>query len=187
MRDDRNKWPSPVLNDATRGDATRGEPTSAETETVSGLNITLSRIKLQRQVWVSGTSALQRFKCHSWPSITPGFKQAQAYSVCLRRDRVLLVNGTLMKDGWDAQLDLAITEVSDSYYVFKLVGENSLAVLRRGTEISLTTPSASAMRKLFGYDVVLYRTAEIEFCLHIDRANAESFWAHLVESIDNLA
>jgi len=60
--------------------------------------------------------------------------------------------------------------------------KSSLELLKRGAEISLDEPSQSAVRFLFGYEVIIYRTSSTDFRLHIDHTYADALWSHFQQS-----
>ena len=88
-----------------------------------------------------------------WPDVATG----EAYRITLRRDRVVDVGGEAPEEGWNAERGEATSDITDGWSVFDLSGPRAFDILKRGTEISLDTLSASVARRLFGLDVWLYR------------------------------
>jgi len=155
MRDDRDKW---AASQFASLDADDSPPLKAE-------GIRVQACLLRAQTCVSGVSVLSAFPATGWPDIV---NAVQGYAVCLRRDRVLLVNNNdLPKDGWHGTQSIAV----------------SCLLLQRGTEVSLQEPSKSAVRLLFGYEVVLYRIEDLTFRIHVDRAHADALWAHFETTV----
>jgi len=138
-------------------------------------------VQLDQQVLVSSSTALKQYPTIGWPDIAQDDS-----AVALRRDRVLLVNSSATTQGWDDQLNNAVTDMNDGYQVFDISGRDAMALLQRGTEISLQLPSRSAVRFLFGYEVVLYRIQECVFRIHIERSYADALWAHFIATRDAL-
>jgi len=109
--------------------------------------------------------------------------QGKKYSVCLRRDRVLLINHGELHDGWQTETGLAVSQVNDAYVVFELTGPKVMLLIQRGAEMFLHEPSKSATRFIFGYEVILYRIDDWVFRLHVDRAHADALWAHFAATV----
>lgn len=88
MRDDRHRW----------------TPQSAHFDPIMIGAVTLQEIKLNRQIMVSGPAVRDTFgPATGWPAVVSG----DSYTLSLRRDRVLIVNGPAMAAGWDAAQDQA--------------------------------------------------------------------------------
>ncbi|HHB81235.1 MAG TPA: hypothetical protein ENK83_05755, partial [Aliiroseovarius sp.] len=107
MRDDSGRW------------------TMVDTSAVAlnGPGIALRPVHLARQMLVSGVGAPRHFQADlgaavGWPEPAKG----AGYVVSLRRDRVLLVNGPALVDGWDTGAGLAVSDMSGAYAVFDLEG-----------------------------------------------------------------
>ena len=157
MRDDSRKWTSPesVPAPLDLGGAT--------------LRVAI----LQRQTLISGISVRVNspLPLIGWPDVAKG----EAYRITLRRDRIVEVGGTARPEGWNAERAEAASDITDGWGVLDLEGPRALDILKRGTEISLSEPSASVVRKLWGLDVWLYRfETEDRFRLHIARAMEEA-------------
>ena len=162
MRDDRHKWtPSGTFHDGfSIGD------------------IVLSPVSLDRQVLMSGPQVLTQTDVPlvEWPEVCDD----GSYALVLRRDRVLMVNGPETAEGWDDARSLAISDASDLYSVLELSGPGAVDVLKRGTEISLSHPSRSVVRRFFGLEVMLYRHGgDNTFRLHVARAHADALIGYL--------
>lgn len=165
MRDDRTKWPP--------------AGTSAGMLQLNGCR--LSPVHPKRQTLVSGAGLSSRFDGPflGWPDIA----DTDTYVLSLRRDRILIVNGPAQQDGWDSARNLAISDFTDGYAVFDLQGPAAFAVLRRGTEITLETPSRSVARLLFGLGVLVYRFGQEDgFRLHVARAHRDALLRRLQSS-----
>jgi len=157
MRDDRNRW----------------TPSGKHDLPIHLPGVSVSSVDVVRQTLISGPRVLQQIK-HTligWPDIA----EQRSYAITLRRDRVLLINEASEPDGWNPDLNQAISDVSDAYSVFELQGDESLSLLNRGTELSLKIPSRSAARRLFGLDVILYRFTDANrYRLHVQSAQADA-------------
>jgi len=163
MRDDSGKWDAPLP--------------SGYAHDANGM--TLAAVTLARQVLISGPDVLTQTKqpIAGWPDIVT----ADSYALSVRRDRVLLVNGPTVSEGWHDDIGQAVSDASDAYAVFDVSGERSLEVLKRGAELNLDVPSRSVARLLFGLGVFLYRyETENSFRIHVASAHAEA----LVKSLE---
>ena len=170
-----------------RNDSHKWSPAQAITsfvDTPIDLNVAvITPIELARQTLISGANVLSQINAPliGWPDIT----STESYALCLRRDRVLIVDEVSTNDsnrdtGWDDASQQALSDVSDSYAVFDLSGPQALELLQRGAEISLQTQSRSVMRLLFGLDTMIYRVASTDrFRIHIAWARQQSLIEHL--------
>lgn len=158
MRDDTKKWDAPL----------------ALTTLEMSDGLTIRPVKLARQTLLSGVDVLGRTQhpISAWPGVVT----AQTYALSLRRDRVLLVNGPALADGWHEDTAQAVSDVSDCYYVFDIRGDRAFSVLKRGAELRLDVPTKSVARLLFGLGVFLYRfDATDTFRVHVSHGQAETF------------
>ena len=147
MRDDSHRWDASISADM-----------SADMSIVKD-GLSIAAVALNRQTLISGPAVLTQVEDQvvEWP----GVAASAAYTLCLRRDRVLVVNGPDVADGWDVEEQLAISDVSDAY-------------------LSLTVPSRSVARMLFGLGVLLYRVgAKNRFRIHVASAQADALWKSL--------
>ena len=111
----------------------------------------------------------------------PGPAMAETYALRLRRDRILVVNGPELADGWHAQEGLAVSDMTDGYAVLEMSGTDAMSILRRGTEIALNEPSASAARGFAGYSTLIYSCgAQNRYRVHVPRGDLEGLWALLL-------
>jgi|TARA_R110002072_G_scaffold19100_32_gene71242 sarcosine oxidase gamma subunit len=166
MRDDSHRWDASISADM-----------SADMSIVKD-GLSIAAVALNRQTLISGPAVLTQVEDQvvEWP----GVAASAAYTLCLRRDRVLVVNGPDVADGWDVEEQLAISDVSDAYRAFDLEGPHAMEVLNRGAELSLTVPSRSVARMLFGLGVLLYRVgAKNRFRIHVASAQADALWKSL--------
>ncbi|TDK50560.1 hypothetical protein [Antarcticimicrobium luteum] len=158
MRDDSRKWDAPP----------------DDSQPLTGMGMTVARVWPTRQLLISAPDVLARMPGAGWPDVVTG----APYTLCLRRDRVLEVDGPAREEGWDGVQ--AVTDVSDAYAVFRIEGPQALALCRRGTEVSLARPSRSVARQMFGLSAFLYPWENEErFCLHVPRAHAQALWQML--------
>ena len=153
MRDDRTKWDrlsSDIAVELARGTTLRR---------VNGLQLTM----------ISGPSVLSSFDVFDvslvgWPEVA----SEDRYAVTMRRDRVLLVGACDLEDGWHADRNLAVSDISHGYAVFELSGEATIGLLKQGTEIDLDRPSKSVVRLAFGLGLHIYRYGnESTFRIHV--------------------
>ncbi len=166
MRDDSKRWDAPTAN---------GSAEMAE-------GVTLAPVQLTRQTLISGADTLARMqpKLAAWPDIVTD----QSYALCLRRDRIMLVNGPVAEEGWHEDTSQAISDMSDAYAVFEISGRDAFATLKRGAELRLDVPSVSVARMLFGLDVFLYRFGdEDRFRIHVSQSQAEPLLKSLKASV----
>ncbi len=157
MRDDRMKW----------------APAGRELATFEGDGFRFQCVTMQSQALVSASDILTRMPdALGWPDVICG----QSYVLSLRRDRVLVVNGPFVQDGWDSELSQAVSDVTDALTVFEISGPNTLALMRRGAEISFEAPSRSASRLLFGFGVFAYRYESHDTVrVHVNHAHSDAF------------
>lgn len=157
MRDDSNKWDAP---DALMG-----------THIQSG--VTLVPVSLTRQTLISGPRVQSQT---DWPIVGwPDIATTPTYALSLRRDRVLLVDGPDMAEGWHEDTQRAISDARDAYTVFDISGDRAIEVLQRGAEVRLDMESKSVARLLFGFGVFLYRVnSEDRFRIHAPSRQAGS-------------
>lgn len=151
MRDDRHIWPA--LEDTTQ-------------EIKVGA-LKLQRTKLKRQTLISGSHIRKTIagSLIGWPHVASG----PTYNVGLRRDQILVINGPEIPLGWDDEHNRAVSDMTDGYATFDLEGAGGMDVLRRGGEISESLASLSALRKLFGMNVIVYQCETAgHYRLHIE-------------------
>ena len=164
MRNDNEKW-DPALGQ------TRSK------HSVAGFEMNLVRLK--RQTLISGAypNALKLVDVDSaigWPDKASG----ESYALRLRRDRILMVNGPELVDGWHHGEGLAVSDMTDGYAVIEIKGDRAMEVLKRGTEIVLGEPSASVARGYGGYTTLIYAYETNDRSrLHVARGFREGLWA----------
>lgn len=108
-----------------------------------------------------------------WPDKVAG----GSYALRLRRDRVLVVNGPALADGWHDAEGLAVSDMTDGYAVIEIGGAHAMGVLMRGTEISPDEPSASVVRGYAGYGTLIYAgETEGRFRIHVARSFLDGLW-----------
>lgn len=144
-------------------------------------SVTLAQLEPARQTLVSGPyqAALALAElggATGWAEPAQG----ETYALRLRRDRILVVNGAELADGWHDAAGLAVSDMTAGYSVFEITGNGAFDVLRRGTEISLETPSASVARAFYGYPVLVYAVvAQNAYRIHTPRGHGHNLWALL--------
>jgi hypothetical protein len=120
----------------------------------SANGVAIRPVTLQRQTMISGPDVLRQIDA---PIVRwPGPVEAACYSLSLRTDRVLVVNGRETTEGWHEGTSQAVSDMTDAFAVFDISGERALELLSRGGELRPDTPSQSVARLLFGLDVFLY-------------------------------
>ncbi|MCI5076879.1 hypothetical protein [Oricola sp.] len=153
---------------------------------LSGL--TIRQIRPKRMTVISGPFASIRKstgidRAIGWPEAPDG----EPYLLRLRRDRVLMVNGPDLADGWNAELGLAISDMTCGYAVFEIKGADAMAFLRRGAGISLRTSSASVNRLFHGLAAMIYSwNDQNHFRVHVASPMQDAFWM-LARNLANAA
>jgi len=164
MRDDSGKWPMALGTDRPPFETS---------------GVRLSIVRPDRQTMLSGpitTCLKQAGLCEAmgWPEVS---ETKGSYALRLRRDRLLVVNGAPMTQGW--YNGVATSDVSDGYGVVEVDGRDAFAVLQRGTEISRAVPSGSVARQFSGFGVFLYACGASRFRLHVARGHLDALCAML--------
>ncbi|MEM7732566.1 MAG: hypothetical protein AAF280_07250 [Pseudomonadota bacterium] len=168
-----------------RDDSQRWGPPRDRAREVTAPGITIRSFDIARLTLISGPAALSatQLALVDWPGVTEG----DSYAISLRRDRVLEVNGPARPDGWDANQNLAISDVTDAYTHVEITGPATLSLLNRGTELDPDTPSRSAARLLFGLGVFLYRHSNSDtYRIHAGSAQDEALWHALKDAAKHL-
>ena len=161
MRNDNLRWAVPVEHKVLE---------------LSGL--TIRQIKPERMTVISGpfraiTKATGIDRTFGWPEVLDG----DTYMLRLRRDRVLVVDGPDLADGWNAELGLAISDMTGGYAVFEIEGAEALAFLRRGASVDVRTPSPSVNRLFHGLAAMIYTWRDqSRFRIHVASHMQEAFW-----------
>ena len=162
----------------------RASPLGDIRDSIAGDGAHLSLIHLHRQTLLSGPidgclALAQQAQAHSWPEIASG----DSYAIRLRRDRIIVLNGPILADGWHDDFSVAVSDMTGGYVVFELSGPRVLEVLKTGTELDINLASGSAMRRFHRHEVFLYRWQEDgRFRLHIQRGYLDSMW-HLLAGL----
>ena len=141
-------------------------------------SVRLSIFKPIRQTLLSGPvekclALVDVDDAYGWPDPVPD----GPYALRLRRDRILMVNGPELEDGW--QGGVAVSDVTDGYAVIAVDGPDAFALLQRGTEISAMVTSASVSRMFAGFGVFLSAAGEKQFRLHVARGHLEALGSGL--------
>lgn len=167
-----------------RDDTKNWAPRVERHETIEHDGLSLRMVSVERQVLMSSTRI--ETICESligWPEVMT----AESYSIRLRRDRVLEINGPEKVDGWDAKSECAISDVTDAYTVFEVSGSRALNLLKRGAAVDLDVPSKSAIRLVFGRDTILYRYGSANtYRLHITSPFADALWLNMANAAKNM-
>ena len=162
MRDDRARWPAPVADDKLL------DLDGALLQPVHGLTQTLiSGAELRTQ---TGLPLI------AWPDRPT----TDSYAISLRRDRILCIGNPPFDEGWHPDKALAVSDMSDGYTVFDLVGDGALDLLNRGGAVSRTETSASVVRMLFRLEVFLYCDPSAKgFRIHVSSAHDSTLISNL--------
>ena len=165
MRDDRSKW----------------LPAQEPLAPLNADNVTVRVVNLGNQYVVSGLSIAQDSgRGAGWPDLVAD----ASYELRLRYDQILSVGGENRDTGWDANNQIAVSDMSDGYRVFTVAGARAFACLCQGAELDLALHSRSVIRRLWDYDVLLYRHGtETDFRLHIERHSAEGLYRILASEL----
>ena len=120
MRDDRDKW-APALG--------------AERPPIENDHLRLSVVKIERQTLISGPYEKCLDICKlphatGWPQIATG----NNYAIRLRRDRILVVDGPSLEDGWHDDAGVSVSDMSSAYILVEIKGEDALDLLNRGVD-----------------------------------------------------
>ncbi|MCP4070967.1 MAG: hypothetical protein GY742_04400 [Hyphomicrobiales bacterium] len=153
---------------------------------INGLQISV--IRPWRQTLISGpiSKSLElgyQKRAVGWPEIAKG----KNYAIRMRRDRIMLINGPAIEDGWHKDKGLAVSDMSDACAVIQLEGVLADSVLKRGTELDIGIPSGSVVRVFHGFETFIYRWQSKDiFRLHIQFGYLESIWL-LLQNFSNQA
>ncbi len=164
MRDDRNSWP------AAKG---------LSRQDLEGENVIARPVSIDRQTVLSGPyDTMMRFAGLSDAAVgSTDIARGGHYAIRQRRDRILVVGGDELGEGWSEQHGIAVTDMTAAYAVIDLDGPNAERVISTGTEYSLSHPSPSAARIWHGLSCLLYRYEKDDgFRLHVRSAQAEAAW-----------
>ena len=124
-----------------------------------------------------------QMRAWGWPDPVPDGPVA----LRLRRDRILMLGGPRLEDGWNADSGLAISRMDGAWLGLTIGGRRAFDLIRRGTEISLAQPSASVTRLFCGVEIALWRSAEEEFRLLVPAPQAAFLWQFLSLCAEDLA
>ncbi|WP_170574613.1 hypothetical protein [Ruegeria atlantica] len=164
MRDDSKKW-APSY------------PENAQGVT----DLTIEPAPIERLTFVSGPrdAALEISQCgcaYSWPEAATDARHA----LSLRRDRILVVNGPEIEDGWHDAQALAVSDATHALTGFDLWGSDVIGVLNRISEIDPSRPSRSCEVMFGGIPVILYKIAGSgRFRLFVAPANVAGLIGYL--------
>ncbi|WP_299029402.1 hypothetical protein [uncultured Sulfitobacter sp.] len=155
---------------------------------VTASGITIQSRAIARQTVISGAGVLRAFEKSCGPAIGwPDVAQGASYAVALRRDRVLLVNGPALQEGWDDTTGHAVSDMTGGYAVIELSGVGVQDVLKRGAEINPDLPSRSAARRFGELGVILYHFENANCVrLHVNVAQQQAAWLMLQTYADQM-
>ncbi len=130
-----------------------------------------------RQTEISGDLAKARSD-HKLPIPTcgAGTKTSATYALAMRRDRMLVVNGPMLQDGWHDS-GYAVSDMSSAHVAFEFEGSATMDLLSRGTDIDFNNKSAGVARRFRGFDILLYQAnCGVSVRLHIGHGHADTFY-----------
>lgn len=166
MRDDSAKW-TPVMG--------------VDREPIIRKGLKIEVFCPERQTLISGPrgKALKLAgldKAVGWPEPA----RSDTYALSQRRDRILVVNGPGLADGWDSDHGLAISDMTDGYAACTLSGQTAMSILKRGTEIDKRIASASVARAFAGFPVLVYAVENPQsFRMHVPPGLFDALWSVL--------
>lgn len=175
MRDDKHKWPAALGSDRPA---------------LSRRHVNAEIINIHRQTVLSGNVADCLKLCGLANAVGGGTDVAsgEGYALRQRRDRIVLVNGDTLADGWHADANVAVSDMSAAYAVVSLSGQGAENVISTGTEFYPEMVSPSVSRIWHGFGVLLYRfESPNSYRLHIRTAQLEALWEMLVRQISGLS
>ncbi|MDO6731878.1 hypothetical protein Q4577_17735 [Marinovum sp. 2_MG-2023] len=174
MRDDRNRWP-PLQGDGRAP--------------LFGQGVQAQVIKLQQQTVISGAfnDCLSACGLDTAAGSGPDIATGDTYAVRQRRDRIVVVNGPALTDGWNDKHNVAVSDMTAAYCVISLLGPNAERVIATGTEFDSNLPSPSVSRLWHGFGILLYQHEKPNnYRIHIRSAHLESLWEMLARQISAL-
>ncbi|WP_282095100.1 hypothetical protein [Epibacterium ulvae] len=174
MRDDRSKWPA-VLG--------------RERPSLSGVGIEVHMLDVGRQTVISGALNNCLSICGADIATKGGTEIASDdfYAVRQRRDRILVVNGPALPDGWHVSESVAVSDMSSAYAVLSISGPNAERLIATGTEFVGNMPSPSVSRLWHGFGVLLYRHNQLQtYRMHVRAALVDAVWEMLDRQIVTL-
>ena len=171
MRDDRHRWPA----DQGMGRAVLQ---------ARDLTAKVERPLLQTMISGDFDSAMALVGL-AGPAVGSGdIATGEAYAIRQRRDRILVVGGPALDEGWHDVSGLAVSDMSCAYAVISLQGPDAQTLLQTGTEYTLTSASPSAARLWHGFTCLVYRyDHEENFRLHVRSAHLEALWDMMVRQV----
>ena len=175
MRDDRHKWPTAL--GVERPDLVQNQ-------------ITLRVVPVRRQTVVSGDIADCLAKSGCKAAVGGGLDIAWGETYCLRqrRDRILVVNGPDLDDGWHSDQNVAVSDMTAAYAIIEIVGAKAEQLIATGTEFIANRPSASTSMLWHGFGVLLYRHGgEHQFRMHVRSPLLDPVWEMLERQIGILS
>ena len=167
MRDDRKKWP-PLQGD--------------ERAPLAGTGVQAQVIKLERQTVISGAfkDCLAICGLDAATGGAPIIATGDSYAIRQRRDRIVVVGGRALADGWNDTHHVAVSDMTAAYSVISLSGPHAERIIATGTEFDSSLPSASASRLWHGFGILLYQYERPDsYRIHVRTAHLESLWEML--------
>ncbi|WP_299590486.1 hypothetical protein [uncultured Tateyamaria sp.] len=175
MRDDRNRWPATV---------------GSERPNLVRDTISIRHVSPARQTVISGNfeDCLTLSGLETAVGGGSDFASGETYALRQRRDRIVVVNGPDITDGWHSAHNVAVSDMTSAYSVIEMTGARVEQLIATGTEFNGDHASASVSRLWHGFGVLLYRHgAKDVFRLHVRSALAEAVWDMFERQIDSLA
>lgn len=175
MRDDKHKWPAAL---------------GADRPALVSRYVTAEVTAVHLQTVLSGNVADCLKLCGEEIAVGGGADVASGTSYALRqrRDRIVVINGQSLTDGWDSDANVAVSDMSAAYAVVSLVGPGAVNVISTGTEFYPEMVSPSVSRIWHGFGILLYRFESPNcYRLHVRTAQLEAVWEMLERQISGLS
>lgn len=175
MRDDRHLWPAAI---------------SGARPDLSGPGVTIRLVQAARQTVLSGPyEAAMALAGLTGDAVGSGaIAQGSPYAIRQRRDRILVIGGGEIADGWHEAAGVAVADMTAAYGVIEVTGVRAERLLATGTEFAANQPSASAARLWHGFSCLIYRyQSEDSFRIHVRSAHLEAAWEMLGRQVDLVA
>lgn len=175
MRDDRHKWPIAF---------------GTERPEIVHKHAALRIVPLERQTVISGNIAdcLALSGCEFAIGGGPSIACGETYCLRQRRDRILVVNGADLGDGWHNDQNVAVSDMTNAYSVIELLGAKVEQIIATGTEFAADHPSTSTSILWHGFGILLYRyERDDQFRMHVRSPLLDSVWEMLERQIGVLS
>lgn len=165
MRDDQKRWP---------------EVKRYDRDELFGSGVAVRAVQLDRQTMISGSlsACLNLAGLKENSASSENFPGSSTYAIRLRRDRILVVGGPELEEGWIKAAEVAVSEMTTAYSVIDISGNAAESLLATGTEFNSRSIGPSASYKWHGFDCLIYRrgTDGGTWRLHVRSAHLDAVW-----------